>query len=239
LDGVLVPAHLLVNGVSILKVEGMEEIEYFHLEFDRHVVIYAEGAAAESFVDDDSRMLFHNADEYRRLYPDEQHDRYPEFCAPRVEAGAALDMMHHRLMARAARLLPDGTATPTAVQQGYLDRATRTMVEGWAIAGTEEGPVKLAIMLNGAVIGQTVADRCRADLAKAGVGDGHCGFRFDLPDGLSPDLSHRIEVRRESDWSPLIGGCVTLEPEASYSAISITRMSRSAVSGPSTLSASR
>jgi hypothetical protein len=49
LDDVLVPAQHLVNGVSILKVEGVEEIEYFHLEFDRHAVIYAEGAAAESF----------------------------------------------------------------------------------------------------------------------------------------------------------------------------------------------
>ena len=56
-----------MNGVSILKVERMEEIEYFPLEFDRHKMIFAEGATAGSFVDDDSRMLFHNADEYRRL----------------------------------------------------------------------------------------------------------------------------------------------------------------------------
>ena len=235
LDGVLVPALHLVNGVSIVKVEGMEEIEYFHLEFDRHIVILAEGAAAESFVDDDSHMLFHNADEYRLLYPDERRGLYAEFCAPRVEAGATLDTLHRRLMARAMRLLPDGIAAPSDVQQGYLDRATRTAVEGWAFAGMEEGPVKLAILVNGAVVGQTVADRYRAGL---GFGDGHCSFRFDLPHGLSPDVSHRIEVRRESDWSPLIGGCVTLEPEAPYSAASITRISRSAESGPRTLSAS-
>jgi hypothetical protein len=207
LDGMLIPAQHLVNGVSILKAEGMEEIEYFHFEFYRHVVIYAEGAAAESFVDDDSRMLFHNADEYRRLYLDEPRGRYTEFCAPRVEAGAALETLHHRLMARAERLLPDGTAAGAPVRQGYLDRATRTVVEGWAFAGEGEAPVRLAILVNGAVIGQTVADRYRPDLP---IGDGHCSFRFDLPRGLSPDVSHRIEVRRESDWSPLTGGCVTL-----------------------------
>jgi hypothetical protein len=236
LDGVLIPAHLLVNGISILKMSGMEEVEYFHFEFDRHVVIFADGAAAESFVDDDSRMLFHNADEYRRLYPDEPRGRYTEFCAPRVEAGYELDTLQRSVAARAVRLLPDGTAAPATAQRGHLDRATRTVVEGWAFAEANEGPVRLAIVVNGAVIGQTVANRYRADL---GFGDGHCSFRFALPQSLSPDVGHRIEVRRESDWSPLTGGCVMLEPEAPYSAISMTRMSRSAVSGPSTLSASR
>jgi hypothetical protein len=98
---------------------------------------------------------------------------------------------------------------PVAVQQGYLDRVTRTAVEGWAFAGAGEGPVKLAIIVNGAVVGQTVADRYRAGL---GFGDGHCSFRFALPHGLSPDVSHHIEVRRESDWSLLTGGRATLEP---------------------------
>jgi hypothetical protein len=162
LDGVLVPARDLVNGVSIVKVEGMEEVEYFHFEFDRHVVIYAEGAAAESFVDDDSRMLFHNADEYRLLYPDEPRRRYTAFCAPRVEGGYALDTMRRRLMARAARLLPDGTIAAAPLREGYLDLATRIVVEGWAFAGPGEGPVRLAIVVNGAVVGQTVADRCVA-----------------------------------------------------------------------------
>jgi O-antigen biosynthesis protein len=213
LDGILVPAQHLVNGVSILKVEGMEEIEYFHFEFDRHVVIFAEGAAAESFVDDDSRMLFHNADEYRRLYPNEPRGRYTEFCAPRVEAGVALDTIHRTLAIRATRLSPDGATAPIAAQQGCLDRATHTTVEGWAFAEAGE-PVRLAILVNGAVVGQTVANRYLADFATAGIAHRRCGFRFALPHGLSPDIGHRIEVRRESDWSLLTGGCVTLEPDS-------------------------
>jgi autotransporter passenger strand-loop-strand repeat protein len=224
LERVLVPARHLVNGVSILKVEGMEEIDYFHFEFDRHVVIFAEGAAAESFVDDESRMLFHNADEYRRLYPNEPRGRYAEFCAPRIESGYALDTMRRWLMARAARLLPAGKAAPAPLRQGYLDRATREVVEGWAFAGLGEAPVRLAIVVNGAVVGQTVADRYRADLDAAGFGAGHCSFRFDLPPGLSPDVGHRIEVRRESDWTLLQAGCVALEPcESGHRVFSLSK----------------
>jgi autotransporter passenger strand-loop-strand repeat protein len=205
LDGMLVPACHLVNDVSIVKVEGMEEIEYFHLEFDRHVVIFAEGAAAESFVDDDSRMLFHNADEYRHLYPNESRGRYAVFCAPRVEGGYALDALRRRLMSRAMRLLPGGTATATPPLRGYLDRVSRTMVEGWAFTPNGDGPVRLAILANGVVVSQVTADRYRADLKAAGIGDGRHGFRFVLREGFAGDLSHCIEVRRESDWSALPG----------------------------------
>ncbi|HEX4505309.1 MAG TPA: Hint domain-containing protein [Alphaproteobacteria bacterium] len=210
IDGMLIPAEHLVNGVSILKVEGMESVDYFHLEFDRHVVIFAEGAKAESFVDDDSRILFHNADEYRRLYSEEPKRQYPEFCAPRVEDWSDLEMLRRRLAERARRLRPNHVVARAAPRRGYVDRATRAVVEGWAHgdAASGEQPARLAILVNGAVIGDTLADRRRADLKASGLGD--CGFRFVLPLPLSPELAHRIEVRRESDWSLLHGGPVLL-----------------------------
>ena len=211
LNGALIPARHLVNGVSILNVEDMAEVEYFHLEFDRHAVILAEGAQAESFVDDDSRMLFHNADEYRRLYPDEPPRRAAVFCAPRLERGHALDTIRRTLAARAGRLSPGGSAAASP-EWGYLDFATRSRLEGWAFAGEGREPVALAVVVNGAVVGRTVAGRYRADLAAAGIGDGRCGFRFDLPRGLSPTVSHCVEVRRESDWTLLRGAPVLLEP---------------------------
>jgi hypothetical protein len=213
LDGMLVPARRLENGASIVKMSGMEAVAYFHLEFDRQAVILAEGAPAESFVDDDSRMLFHNGDEYCRLYPDEP-PRRPEFCAPRVENGAALEMLRLRLQAR-ARTGADRKAEPATAGRGYLDRVTHTAIEGWAArdgSAPEEGPVRLAILINGAVIGETLANRRRADLKAAGMGD--CAFRFTLPRPLSSRLTHRVEVRRESDWTLLLGGPVTLNPHA-------------------------
>ena len=202
IDGVLVPARHLVNGASIVKVEGMEEIDYFHLEFDRHVVIFAEDAPAESFVDDDSRMLFHNADEYRRLYPDEPPRHRAEFCAPRVEDGPALAALHQALATRAQHLRADGAAAPWG-RRGKIEVATSRLIAGWAFSGADAGPVPLAVLVNGAVIGRVIADRYRPDLKAAGIGNGRHGFRFALPKGLAADVAHLIEVRREVDWSLL------------------------------------
>ena len=53
-------------------------------------MIIAEGALAESFIDDDSRGLFHNAHEYRALYPDAPAE-LARYCAPRLEDGYELE----------------------------------------------------------------------------------------------------------------------------------------------------
>ena len=65
-EGVLIEARDLVNGVSIVHAER-GEVEYFHVELDSHDVIIAEGAFSETFIDDDSRGMFHNAQEYSAL----------------------------------------------------------------------------------------------------------------------------------------------------------------------------
>ncbi len=103
LDGVLIPAALLVNGVSIIREEKVDALTYFHLEFDAHTIIYAEGAPTESFVDDDSREMFDNAAEYDLLYPDAAAGP-ARFCAPRVEEGEELEKVRRRLAERAAAL---------------------------------------------------------------------------------------------------------------------------------------
>lgn len=68
LDGVLVPAEDLVNGGSITREAGLDRVDYFHIELETHDVLWAEGAAAETFRDDDSRGMFDNAAEYAALY---------------------------------------------------------------------------------------------------------------------------------------------------------------------------
>jgi autotransporter passenger strand-loop-strand repeat protein len=212
LDGALIPARHLVNGVSILPAEEMEAVEYFHLELERHAVIFAEGAASESFVDDGGRGMFHNVYDYHRLYPDAPRIVDAEYCAPRVEDGYELEAVRRRLNGRAARLGQDGALAPAAAFRGNLELVTRHMIEGWAFNPADPGArVELAILANGAEIGRVVADRHRPDLAAADIGDGGHAFRFHLPGGFAEDRIHDIEVCRTADGSRLPGAPARLE----------------------------
>jgi Hint domain len=69
LDGILIPASNLVNGVTIVadaKPDALSAI-YFHIELETHEAILAEGLAVESFQRDNPHA-FDNANEYVRLY---------------------------------------------------------------------------------------------------------------------------------------------------------------------------
>jgi len=83
LNGFLIPVTHLVNDTSIAPHVplGMSEVEYYHLEFDMHEVIYAEGALVESlFVDGSDRESFPNFVQYERLYGRERHSRMVPFA---------------------------------------------------------------------------------------------------------------------------------------------------------------
>jgi hypothetical protein len=74
-NGALIPAKYLVNGTTIAPAapEGMAAVEYYHIEFDAHEVLLAEGAPVESFMEEDSeREYFSNFVEYERLYGRDQ-----------------------------------------------------------------------------------------------------------------------------------------------------------------------
>ncbi len=101
LDGVLIPAWALVNGVSIVQATRVDMVEYFHLELETHDVIVAEGAFSESFVDDGSRGMFHNAATYRAIYP-AATPKAARYCAPRIEDGEQLQTAPDRIATRLA-----------------------------------------------------------------------------------------------------------------------------------------
>jgi hypothetical protein len=88
-------------------------VSYFHLEFEAREIVFAEGAPAESFVDDDSRQMFDNAAEYALLYPQASAGSEARFCVPRIEEGAELEVIRTRL-ARLAGLIPGIRATGAA-----------------------------------------------------------------------------------------------------------------------------
>jgi T5SS/PEP-CTERM-associated repeat protein len=95
IDGILVPARCLANGSSIVQERGLERVDYVHVELESHDVILAEGAPSETFLDDNSRQMFHNSAEFARLYPDAPAPG--QFCAPKVDHGYELEAIRRRL----------------------------------------------------------------------------------------------------------------------------------------------
>ena len=66
--GVLVQAGAMVNGSSIIREADVPEcFTYYHVELATHELLLAEGAAAESFVDNVDRMGFANWAEHEAL----------------------------------------------------------------------------------------------------------------------------------------------------------------------------
>jgi hypothetical protein len=61
LEGVLIPVEELINHRTIAWVEAAQVVEYYHLELDSHDVVIADGAAAESYREDDNSPQFLNA----------------------------------------------------------------------------------------------------------------------------------------------------------------------------------
>ena len=105
-DGVLVQAGALVNGTSILRETAVPHgLHLPPVELADHGLILAEGAPAETFVDNVDRLAFDNWDEHQALYGD--LPSIPELPLPRAKAARQVPMaMRSRLAERAALLEP-------------------------------------------------------------------------------------------------------------------------------------
>jgi hypothetical protein len=103
LDSVLIPTQALVNGATIVQLRDVTQVEYFHLELATHDVVYAEGAEAESYLNDNNRDMFANAQHFTTLYPDAAPAPIC-YYAPRLPHGPVVDGVRARLARRAAAL---------------------------------------------------------------------------------------------------------------------------------------
>ncbi len=88
IDGVLVPVADLINGCSIVMddAEHLAVIEYFHILFEGHDVIDAQGAPCESLLPDPARLPAGTV-RADRLAP----------CAPRVGFDGGRSQLKSRL----------------------------------------------------------------------------------------------------------------------------------------------
>lgn len=102
LEGHLIPARALINGVTIRQV-GSGTITYYHVELPTHAVVQAEGVPAESLRKTRSRAAFDNGDGPLVLHPEfAQSRRKSDGCAPFATAGRIVERVRRRLLARAA-----------------------------------------------------------------------------------------------------------------------------------------
>jgi autotransporter passenger strand-loop-strand repeat protein/autotransporter-associated beta strand protein len=195
IDGQLVPAWRLVNGVSITQAAAVTDVTYLHVELPRHALLLANNTPAESFLDDHGfRGQFQNATEFHASDPDAA-PLTP--LQPRLEDGFALQAIQDRLNARAGIIPP---IEPAGSLRGYLDQAGPQRVCGWAQdVDSPEAPVTLELLVGGAPVLCVLANAYRADLRHAGIGAGCHAFEVQLPD----ELTGPVVARRVTDGAVL------------------------------------
>ena len=91
IDGVLVPADMLLNGTTITRYEPESDVmELFHIKLESHDVIYAEGAPVETLLT--VRDSWVNFAEYFRQYGTVAADETR--CAPHIHIwGGRIELM--------------------------------------------------------------------------------------------------------------------------------------------------
>ena len=173
--------RVLVPAVALLDLPGVSReqpgpVAYHHLGLTRHGLVLADGAWVETWQPHDPTVRFDREDGTRP-------PAGPP-CRPRLAA-----------------LLPppSASALPPGTLRGHVERiaaaGTRTVLEGWALDETApRSPVMLEVVRGGQTIARLASNRWRADLDRAGLGDGRCGFAAALP-GPAADIA----VRRQSD----------------------------------------
>ncbi|CAH0174057.1 hypothetical protein ROS9278_01274 [Roseomonas sp. CECT 9278] len=125
LQGRLVPAHLLVNGTTIVQELWHSAIIYWHVELDEHGVLVAEGALAESYFDDGNRHLFDNG--VIALHVDLGAGRIGGRYAAEAFASPVLDADDPAL----ARIISALPAPEAAAKQASTRRAMGASVRSW------------------------------------------------------------------------------------------------------------
>jgi hypothetical protein len=95
IDGVLIPVRLLVNDMSIARANNFDFVAYWHVELERHGIVLAEGAAAETFLEWGG-----NRSPFTRTAGAPRKGKSP-LAAPLVLGGDVIDAIYRRLRLRA------------------------------------------------------------------------------------------------------------------------------------------
>ncbi len=194
IDGRLILASHLVNGVTITQLEPVAGVEYYLVEFVGHDCLMAEGSWAESFADGPGlRAHFHNEAAFFQLYPEHETPSAITLCAPRLDSGPELAAALYPLAQRAA--------VQPGPLQGFIDLVEGQRVEGWAQdLAWPELPQWLEVSVHDEVLGQVLACQYRMDLEAAGIGTGRAHFAFTA--AVEVSLAG-LRVRRVADGAEI------------------------------------
>jgi len=116
-DGLLIPVRQLINGGTIRQLP-LARVTYYHVELDRHDVVFAEDLPAETYRDTGNRASFENADIPVALHADFATIGPPGLCA--VLATIAQAAQVWRRLARRAIALGHVLPTPVTTHDPRL-----------------------------------------------------------------------------------------------------------------------
>jgi Hint domain len=186
LDGILIPAYVLLNGTTITQ-EETDAITYYHVECDNHTVLLAEGAPAESYLDDGNRSSLSNGSGVVALHPNFAPKSYQERAvAPFAVSGELVEAVRRKLFARAQALGFSLTRDPdlAIIADGRLIRPDLISAE-LAVFAVPAGAQRVRITSRSFVPAETVP--VSSDRRRLGVAIERFVFR-------GPDFRHVIEA---------------------------------------------
>ena len=101
-DEVLMPASLLCNGSTVQQIE-VDELTYWHVEFDNHDILFSNGLRSESYIDVGNRAFFSDEAVAR---PDGTlaASTLEHYCRPYIVDENVIRVVRRRLQARAMSL---------------------------------------------------------------------------------------------------------------------------------------
>ncbi|ELS03826.1 hypothetical protein Xen7305DRAFT_00035500 [Xenococcus sp. PCC 7305] len=114
IEGLLINAGALENGISIVKTHPNQYI-YYHIELENHALLDAEGVPAESFFPNkEDRSTYDNSDEYEKLYPQGSNLMFWPMDYPRISSKNKVPLFVSEKLMKIANQLNEEKALHTA-----------------------------------------------------------------------------------------------------------------------------
>jgi len=162
---ILVPAIKLLHLDGIEIVEDAKQVEYFHMLFDQHEIVFSNGAATESLFTGHEALRSVSAKaraEILQLFPNiEKHAQVSARLMPK--GGPLLRQLVHRHIKNNKSIFGDAVGREVS-EHAPLTRS----VQNWDLTGPSS---------SGSAVPVQIVDiyilRCLAEIAKNGIGPSH------------------------------------------------------------------